>query len=108
MPQTLQKLPLRTEHSFFSEAKKIRFPFFLVYWRKNPNNVIRLAVTVTKKNSPLSSQRNKIKRRLRPVFQNKLAHCNSGDFFVVGFNKVLQLSHAELQKEVEKNLQYVR
>ena len=107
MPSSIQKLPIRVEKSFFYQARKIRSPFFLLYWQKNPDQVVRLAITVPKKSVALSSQRNKIKRKLKPVFQDKLTSLSSGDFFVVGFSKVLQLSFAELNQEVEKVLSYV-
>lgn len=107
MSPTPTALPLRTERFVFSQAQRIKTPFFLVFWKNNHLDVSRFAVIVSKKSAPLSTDRNRMKRRVREVLKKKLTAYPGKDFFFNVFPSIQPLSFAELQQEIDKVFRYV-
>lgn len=57
-----QKLDLRNTKNFFLDCKKKNTPLFSLFYQKNNERGLKIAVIVPKKTIKLASQRNDLKR----------------------------------------------
>ncbi|WP_420795372.1 ribonuclease P protein component [Lebetimonas natsushimae] len=69
--------------------------FFVIYF--SPSNELKVSPIVSKKISKKAVVRNKIKRRIRNLFKEKI-----GYFAVIAKNDISQINYKELINDVEQ------
>lgn len=103
LPASL-KLMVRTESNFFQKAKKRFGQHLSVYFLySSPLLQAKGAVIVPKKQIPLATQRNTLKRKIKSILSQELKVKKGIKLVVLARGSAGQLTYSELENEL-KNL----
>jgi len=89
--------------------KGVKNNFFSLKSKPNRLNTVRIGIIVSKKISPKSTERNKLKRRIREVFKALLPKISKNtDIVLNAFPRSLELNFQEIKKNIIELLKKVR
>lgn len=101
-----RKYRLQKEKDFelvFKKGKPFCSEFLFLKLIKNDLKISRFGFVVGKKIAKKSTDRNKIKRRLRDIVRKKLEKIKPGfDVVIIGRPEVIERDYGEIDKVVEK------
>jgi ribonuclease P protein component len=104
--QTLPKLArLRTKEQFdrvFKAGKKISSGGVAIFYNQNDQTQARMGIVVTKRNVPLATQRNSLKRVVRESFRQRRHLFPNVDVIVYLYASAKSFSNAKLHLCLEQ------
>ncbi len=105
----VSRLKLRQQKDFFTSANKIYSPLFTLFIKKNTDN-FRTAIIVPKKAIKLASKRNKVKRQIQNMINERYFSLkNKKISVVIVINKnTFQNTPLEFKKELLRKINEVK